>query len=91
MSKNELDSKVKELRELKRMKDELETMIDAAQDEIKAYMTAQGVDALNGTDWRVTWTKYTLTRIDTTAFKNALPELAARFTKTTTSKRFSVT
>ena len=55
MSINELDMKVKELRELRRMAEELQAEIDAAQDAIKAHMDSQGVDTLIGTDWKVTW------------------------------------
>jgi hypothetical protein len=53
VSINELDMKVKELRELRRMAEELQAEIDAAQDAIKAHMDSQGVDTLAGTDWKV--------------------------------------
>ena len=55
MSINEMDSKVKELRELRRMADELTAEIDSIQDAIKAHMDAEGVDTINGTDWKVTY------------------------------------
>ena len=67
MSINELDMKVKELRELRRMAEELQAEIDAAQDAIKAHMDSQGVDTLAGTDWKVTWKPVTSSRMDTTA------------------------
>lgn len=38
MSINEMDSKVKELRELRRMADELAAEIDSIQDAIKAHI-----------------------------------------------------
>ena len=88
MSINELDMKVKELRELRRMAEELQAEIDAAQDAIKAHMDSQGVDTLAGTDWKVTWKPVTSSRMDTSALKKALPELAERFMKSTTSRRF---
>lgn len=88
MSINELDMKVKELRELRRMADELQAEIDAAQDDIKAHMDSQGVDTLAGTDWKVTWKPVTSSRMDTTALRKALPEIAERFMKSTTSRRF---
>ncbi len=77
MSMNEMDSKVKELRELKRM-----------QDELNAEMTARDTDTLTGNDWKVTWKTVTSSRLDTTAIKKALPDLAQQFTKTSTSRRF---
>ena len=53
-------------------------------------MTAAGVDVLTGSDWKATWKPITTSRIDTSALKKALPDLAARFTKTSTVRRFSV-
>ena len=85
MSSNEMDSKIKELRELRRMAKELATEIDSIQDTIKRHMDAEGVDTISSTDWRVT-----SARLDTAALKKALPELAKQFTKTTTARRFCV-
>lgn len=90
MSINEMDSKVKELRELRRMADELAAEIDSIQDAIKAHMDAEGVDTINGTDWRVTYKAVTSSRIDTGALKKALPDLAQQFTRITTARRFSL-
>ena len=88
MSISELDMKVKELRELRRMAEELQAEIDAAQDAIKAHMDSQGVDTLAGSDWKVTWKPVTSSRMDTAALKKALPEIAGRFMKSTTNRRF---
>ena len=55
MSINEMDSKIKELRELRRMADELAAEMETIQDSIKAHMDAEGVDTINGTDWKVTY------------------------------------
>lgn len=89
LAKN-LDSQIHELRELRRMADELTAAIDTIQDAIKAEMTAAGVDVLTGSDWKAVWKPITTSRIDTTALKKALPDLAAQFTKTSTVQRFSV-
>lgn len=85
-----LDSQIHELRELRRMADELTAAIDTIQDAIKAEMTAAGVDVLTGSDWKAVWKPVTSNRIDTAALKKALPDLAAQFTKTSTVRRFSV-
>ena len=90
MSINEMDSKVKELRELRRMADELAAEIDSIQDAIKAHMDAEGVDTINGTDWKVTYRAVTSSRIDTAALKKALPDVVERFSKTTTARRFCI-
>ena len=90
MSINEMDSKIKELRELRRMADELATEIESITDSIKASMDIQGVDTVNGTDWKVTYKAVTSSRLDTAALKKALPDLTAQFTKTITARRFSI-
>lgn len=88
MSIIEMDSKIKELRELRRMADELQSEIDALQDVIKAEMTARDVDMLSGADWKVTWKAITSNRLDSTALKKELPDVAARYMKQTTARRF---
>lgn len=90
MSISEMDSKVKELRELHRMAEELAAEIDSIQDSIKRHMDAEGVDTISGTDWRVTYKAVNSTRLDTAALKKVLPDLAAQFTKTTAARRFCI-
>lgn len=90
MSINDMDSKIKELRELRRMADELAVEMESITDSIKRHMDAEGVDTLNGTDWKATYKAVTSSRLDTTAPKKALPDLAAQFTKTITARRFCI-
>ena len=90
MSSNEMDSKIKELRELRRMAKELATEIDSIQDTIKRHMDAEGVDTISGTDWKVSYKIVTSSRLDTSALKKALPDLDQQFTKTTTARRFCI-
>ena len=85
-----MDRKIKELRELRRMADELAGEIENITDSIKAHMDAEGVDTISGTDWKVTYKAVTSSRIDTNALKKALPDLAQQFTRTTTARRFCV-
>ncbi len=88
MSMNEMDSKIKELRELRRMADELQAEIDGLTDSIKAEMTARDTDTLTGSDWKITWKAITSSRLDSKALKAAFPDVYSQFCKTTTSKRF---
>ncbi len=81
---------VKELRELKRMQDELTAEIEAVQDAIKAEMTARDTDTLTGNDWKVTWKAGTSSRLDSKALKTALPDVYGQFCKSSTTRRFSV-
>lgn len=88
MSMNELQNKVDELRELRRMADELAAEIAATEDELKAYMTANNADELCGPSFKITWKPITSSRLDSKALKAESPELRERFSKTTTSRRF---
>lgn len=88
MDMQELDKKVKELRELRRMAKELEREIGAAEDAVKAELNARNVDTLEGPDWKVSWKAVAGSRLDAAALRRELPEIAARFTKQSTIRRF---
>jgi len=88
MSNPNMEAKVHELMELKRMKEELEAEIAAAEDAIKAVMGDE--ELLTAGAYKVSWSNVTRSRLDTTALKKALPDVAAAYTKTTTVRRFSV-
>lgn len=88
MDRTELNSKVKELRELRRMAEEIAADIETITDEIKQEMTAQGVDTLAGDDWKATWKPVQSARFDSKAFKIAMPDLYDRFTRSTETRRF---
>lgn len=90
MSANEMESKVNDLRELRRMADELAGEISALEDELKAHMTATGTDEITGTTFKITWKTVTSSRLDSKALKAEAPDLWARFSKATTSRRFVV-
>ena len=88
MSNSNMESKVKELMELKRMKEEIEAEIAAAEDEIKAVMGSE--ETLLAGAFKVDWKTVITSRIDTTALKKVMPEIAERFMKQTTTRRFCV-
>lgn len=90
MSTDELSKKMQELRELRRMADEIQSEIEAITDLFKAEMDTRSIDELSGTDWKVSWKPVTSSRLDTGALKKALPEVVERFSKTTTVRRFSI-
>ena len=88
MSIKELEIKAQELQELKRLREELDAEIEAAQDAIKAAMGDQ--EAVTAGAFRISWKAVTSSRIDSKALKAALPEIAARFTVTSMTRRFCV-
>ena len=90
MSMNELEAKVAQLRELRRMAEELAGEIAATEDSLKAYMTANCTEELYGPSFKITWKPVTSSRLDSKALKAAAPELWQRFSKQTTARRFIV-
>jgi predicted phage-related endonuclease len=90
MTTTEVTTTIRNLKELMNMKEELEAEITAAQDAIKAEMTAREVDELRADVLKVTWKAVTSTRFDTTGFKAAHKDIYDLFAKPTTTRRFCV-
>jgi len=83
-----INDTMKELAEYIRLSEELTVNIEGLKDKIKAYMAENGSDTLIGNEHKATYKEVTSSRIDTTALKQAAPDIAAQYTKTTISKRF---
>ena len=90
MSINEITTKAREYRELQVMIKQLEEEADAIKAAITAHMDAENTDTLQADVFTIRWTAYTSSRVDTTALKKELPDVAARYTKTTEARRFQV-
>ena len=90
MSTIEIASKVAELRELKRMAEDLNAEIEALQDSIKDHMAANEDDELAGTDWKITWKLVKTRRFDSKAFKATHAELYDQYCTESASRRFTV-
>ena len=90
MSINELDMKVDQIRNLKRLIEEAEAEITGIEDEIKARMTELDTDELRGGTCKVTWKQVSSTRIDSKALKKELPDIAAKYSSITTYRRFLI-
>ena len=88
MSNTELTSKIRELRELQALIEEAQAEAEAIKDALKAHMGDQ--EELRAGEYKVTWKAVTSSRLDSKAIKAALPDVAARFTRETTSRRFTV-
>lgn len=88
MSINEVEMKVRELRQLQALIEEAEAEAEAIKDAIKAHMGDS--EELRAGEYKITWKPVTSSRLDSKALKAAAPELVERFTKTTTTRRFCV-
>lgn len=88
MSTTELTTMIRELRELEALIAEAQAEAEAIKDSLKAHMGDQ--EELRAGEYKVTWKAVTSSRLDSKALKAALPEVAALFTKQTTTRRFVV-
>ena len=88
MSINELEAKARELRQLQALIEEAQAEAEALKDAIKAAMGDS--ESIQAGEYKITWKPVKSSRIDTAALKKALPDVAERFTKETTVRRFTV-
>ena len=88
MSTNEIAAKCRELRELQALIDEAQTEADAIKDALKRELG--GAEELRAGEYHLTWKPVTTSRLDTKALRAALPDVAARFSRESTTRRFCV-
>ena len=88
MGTNELESKIRELRQLQALIEEATAEAEAIKDTIKAAMG--DAEELRAGEYKITYKAVKASRIDTTALRKALPDVAERFTRITTTRRFCV-
>lgn len=90
MSINELDKKVRDLRELRNFEAEIRSEITAIEDDLKAEMLAKNTDTLAGQSCLVTWKTICTSRFDSAAFKLTHADLFEQYSKATTSRRLVI-
>ncbi len=88
MTTAEIITKARELRELQALIEEAQQEEEAIKDDLKAAMG--DAEELRAGEYKITWKSVTSSRIDTTALKKALPDLARQFTRETVTRRFCV-
>ena len=88
MSTNEMEAKCRELRQLQTLIEEAQAETEAIRDAIKAAMGDS--EAIQAGEYKITWKPVKTVRIDTTALKKALPDVAQAFSRETTVRRFQV-
>ena len=88
MSIREIESKARELRQWLAIIEEAQAEVEALKDEIKAAMGEK--EALQAGEYKISWKNVTSSRLDTAALKDALPDIVARFTKESTTRRFTI-
>lgn len=86
-----IDDIMAELAQYTRLQEETAAIIDGLKDELKNIMQSQNTEVLQGTEHKASYKAVVSSRIDTTALKKDAPEIAAKYTRTTKSRRFSFT
>ena len=90
MSANELTSKVRELKELKAFAEQIAEEIAKIENMLKAEMTERNTEEMTVDIYKMRWTNVTSKRFDSAAFKKTHEDLYEQYSKTTTSRRFSI-
>ena len=90
MSRNELITKIEQLKEWEAILEEAQAEAEALRDSIKAQMLEEETEELAVGAYIVRWTSVLSNRFDSTAFKKEHAELYKSFTKQVASKRFSI-
>ena len=80
---------MRELAQYTRMQEEAAAMAEALKDQLKQYMQENQLETLAGDEHKATYKLVTSSRVDTTALKKAMPEVAAQFTKQSETRRFT--
>lgn len=85
---SEIIIKIQELMELRRMSEEIQSEIDALQDDVKNFMGSE--ETMIAGAFKVSYKSITSSRLDSAALKRDLPNVAALYTKQITTRRFTV-
>ena len=88
MGINEMEAKGRELRQLQALIEEAQAEAEAIKDALKAAMGDS--ESIQAGEYKITWKAVTSSRIDTAALRKVLPDVAERFTRETTTRRFCV-
>ena len=88
MSTNELEAKVRELCQLQSLIEEAQAEAEGIRGAIKAHMG--DTQELRAGEYKITYRPVTSSRLDAAALRKALPDVAARFTRISMVRRFTV-
>ena len=90
MSERMLLNRIKKYKDLEAQRTAIEKEMEALKADLLADMQEKGLEEQKAGTWVIRWTKVLTNRLDSKALKAELPELAARFTRQTESRRFSI-
>lgn len=88
MSTSEIITKCRELRELQALIEEAQAEAEGIRDELKRAMG--GAEELRAGEYKITWRPIKAVKLDVKALRAALPDVAERFSRESTTRRFCV-
>jgi predicted phage-related endonuclease len=90
MNKQEIETKAAEYKELQNMIKELQDEAETIKTALVSHMESEDTDKIVAGPFTVRWAPYTTSRLDSTALKKELPEVAERYSKTSEVWKFQV-
>ena len=90
MSINEMHEVIKELKEMKLFKEEVEARISELENIIKSEMKSQNADKLNVGEYKCSLAVVTSNRIDSKALQENRPDIYNIFVKPSTYERLTI-
>jgi len=78
-----------QLAQYNRMKEETDAIIEGLKDQLKQYMVENKLDTLTGDEHKAIYKAVESNRLDTKKLKADLPDIAAKYTTTTATMRFT--
>ena len=88
MSTQIIEQKCRELRQLQALIEEAQTEAEKLRDEIKFLMG--DTETIQAGEYRISWKPVKSMRLDVSALKKALPDVAQAFTRESTARRFCI-
>ena len=90
MTERMIENRIRRLPEQEARQKEIEVAADVIRAELKADLEEKGVEELATKNFIVRWKEVISSRLDGKALKAALPDVFAAYSKTTTTRRFTV-
>lgn len=88
MTNKQMETKARELRELLALISEAQCEAESIKNELKAAMGNR--ESVQAGEYKITYKTVKTARMDTTALKQAMPDIFAAFTKESVTRRFCV-
>ena len=90
MNNTELSFTLEQLAKLRRRETMVQTRVQRYQAAIKQHMTEKHLDEFTHDGYKVSWKEVQCTKLDAAALKAELPDVAARYSTTSSNRRFVI-